>query len=118
MEDKSKKKEDREIADMLETYRMGWSEARGKKITGLVIDEDGDKYWFLNGIWHREDGPAVEWANGSKLWYLNGQIHSEDGPAVEWADGNKEWCLNGKMLTEQEWKIKVRKKKIGRLLTC
>jgi hypothetical protein len=34
-------------------------------------DEYGTKRWFLNGKYHREDGPAVEYANGSKEWYLN-----------------------------------------------
>ena len=37
---------------------------------------NGDKYWYLNGKLHREDGPAVEYANGSKFWYLNGK-HTE-----------------------------------------
>ena len=32
---------------------------------------DGDKSWWLNGKLHREDGPAIEWANGSKAWFLN-----------------------------------------------
>ena len=34
-------------------------------------------------------------ANGGKEWFLNGKLHREDGPAIEWADGNKEWFLNG-----------------------
>ena len=38
---------------------------------------------------HREDGPAVEYADGSKEWYLNGKLHREDGPACEYADGSK-----------------------------
>jgi len=29
---------------------------------------DGSKEWFLNGQRHREDGPAVEYANGHKEW--------------------------------------------------
>lgn len=60
------------------------------------IDEDGDRYWWLNGEWHREDGPAVEFANGSKQWYLNGYLHRKDGPAIESISGTKEWFLNGK----------------------
>jgi hypothetical protein len=32
---------------------------------GLIIDEDGDKIWYLNDLLHREDGPAVEHANGN-----------------------------------------------------
>jgi len=55
---------------------------------------DGDKEWFLNGKWHREDGPAVEHTNGDKYWYLNGKLHREDGPACEYASGHKEWWLN------------------------
>ena len=56
---------------------------------------NGTKEWYLNGKWHREDGPAVEYANGDKSWYLNGKCHREDGPAVEYADGTKQWWLNG-----------------------
>jgi hypothetical protein len=57
----------------------------------------------LNDQRHREDGPAIEWANGDKSWYLNGQCHREDGPAIEWSDGDKEWWLNGECLTEEEF---------------
>jgi hypothetical protein len=32
----------------------------------------------LNGVRHRTDGPAIEYANGSKYWYLNGTQLSED----------------------------------------
>jgi hypothetical protein len=59
------------------------------------IDKHGKtKSWYLNGELHREDGPAIEWADGTKSWYLNGNLHREDGPAVEWANGDKQWCLN------------------------
>jgi hypothetical protein len=61
---------------------------------------NGDKYWYLNGKFHREDGPAVEFANGAKYWYLNGKFHREDGPAVEYANGTKYWYLNGKQHRE------------------
>jgi hypothetical protein len=35
-----------------------------------------------------------EW--GTKSWYLNGRYHRLDGPAVEYEDGDKEWLANGK----------------------
>ena len=54
----------------------------------------GRKEWFLNGNYHREDGPAVEHVSGAKEWFLNGKCHREDGPAVEYASGAKEWWLN------------------------
>jgi len=65
---------------------------------------DGDKFWWLNGKRHREDGPAVEYADGDKFWWLNGKIHREDGPAVEYANGTKEWFLNDKEVTQEEHK--------------
>jgi|SRR5579859_2184614 len=56
----------------------------------------GDKFWFLDSRLHREDGPAVEYANGYKAWYLRGQRHRINGPAVEHGNGNKEWYVYGK----------------------
>jgi hypothetical protein len=38
----------------------------------MEVDEYGNKFWFLNGKFHREDGPAVERVNGTKAWYLHG----------------------------------------------
>jgi len=70
---------------------------------------DGTKHWFLNSKLHREDGPAIEVADGSKAWYVNGKLHREDGPAIEWADGTKYWCLNNKELTQAEFNAKVKK---------
>ena len=45
--------------------------------------------------------------NGDKLWCLNGRRHREDGPAVEWADGYKSWYLNGTSYTEKEFNEKM-----------
>jgi hypothetical protein len=68
---------------------------------------DGDKSWWLNGKRHREDGPAVVYATGTKVWYVNGLRHREDGPAVEWADGRKSWYLDGQKLAEAEHAARV-----------
>jgi len=38
------------------------------EFTGCVIDTKGDKAWYLNGLRHRTDGPAFEWADGDKEW--------------------------------------------------
>jgi antitoxin component YwqK of YwqJK toxin-antitoxin module len=62
--------------------------------------------WYINGKYHREDGPAYQqWYENGKInyeeWLLNNNRHREDGPAVQWwyGNGNKrleEWYLNGK----------------------
>jgi hypothetical protein len=76
----------------------------------VKVHPNGDKEWFLNGMLHREDGPAVECANGDKIWYLNDKCHREDGPAVEYANGYKSWYLNHKEYTEQEFNEKMNPK--------
>ena len=58
--------------------------------------------WFKEGKRHREDGPALEWADGHKIWYKEGKVHREDGPALEWADDTKSWYLNGVEVTENQ----------------
>ena len=50
--------------------------------------------WYLNGKWHREDGPAYQfwYENGNKKyeeWWLNNKFHREDGPA------RQGWYENG-----------------------
>ena len=69
----------------------------------------GTKHWYLNGERHREDGPACEYHNGNKYWYKNGKRHREDGPAIECANGYKEWYLNGGEFTEEEFLNKTKK---------
>jgi len=75
----------------------------------VKVHDSGNKYWFLNGARHREDGPAIEYANGNKYWCLNGEYHREDGPAIEWANGYKAWYLNGKEFTEEKFLQRTRK---------
>jgi hypothetical protein len=54
---------------------------------------------------------------GTKEWKLpNGDFHREDRPAVEWANGYKEWYLNGREYTEQEYKYEMRSVKLKLLL--
>ena len=75
----------------------------------VKVNESGDKKWYLNGKRHREDGPAIEWANGYKSWWINGELHREDGPACEYIDGDKHWYLNGKRLSKKKWKKRIKK---------
>jgi hypothetical protein len=51
----------------------------------LSIYENGTKSWKLNGLSHREDGPAFEYGNNIKWWYLNGTRYDFD----VWLEVNK-----------------------------
>ena len=61
------------------------------------IEENKDAtYYFIGDKLHRENGPAIEFANGDKVWYKNGKRHREDGPAIEYNAYHKRWYLNDK----------------------
>lgn len=66
-----------------------------QKIYTIYVTALGSKHWFINGLRHRLDGPAIEWSNGYKEWYVNDLLHRIDGPAVENADGTKGWYIHG-----------------------
>ena len=68
----------------------------------LCSDQFGNKWWCLNGLLHREDGPAIEFADGYKAWYINGKFHRIDGPAILSTEGYKAWYLEGIMYSSQE----------------
>jgi hypothetical protein len=84
-------------------------------LNGVLHREDGPalehpsgtKEWFLNDKRHREDGPAIVHYDGTKAWFVNDKRHREDGPAVVCFDGYKEWWLNGKVLTEEQFNEKM-----------
>ena len=72
-----------------------------KKTT--YTDSVGNKFWYKDGKFHRDDGPAIEYANGNKYWYKDGLRHRDDGPAVEYADGTKYWYIYGNEYSEVEY---------------
>jgi|ERR1700691_615014 len=47
----------------------------------------------------------TEFSNGTLQYYLNGLLHREDGPAIIRKDGRKEYWLNDENITEEveEW---------------
>lgn len=87
-----------------------------------AVDDAGVTRWTLDGVLHRDDGPAVIWADGSTGWYRHGVLHRDDGPAEEhaggylgwydhdrqhrldgparvWHDGTEEWFLFGRFVS-------------------
>ena len=75
----------------------------------IEVDECGTRRYFnANGQLHRENGPAIEYADGSKSWYKNDQYHRTDGPAIDWTRGRKAWCINGEELTKAEFNQRVK----------
>lgn len=61
------------------------------------------------GLFHREDGPAVEMDDGSKFWFEDGLPHREDGPAVEDAGRRypRAWFRRGEPCPPEAWRGRV-----------
>lgn len=71
-------------------------------LNGLKHREDGPAVisrlkheWWINGELHREDGPARVINGGSVCYYVRGKLHREDGPAIHLSNGLQEWYVNG-----------------------
>ena len=56
-----------------------------------IVDQFGNRFWKLDGEYHREDGPAVIWGDGRVEYYWRGKLHREDGPAVIKPNDYEEW---------------------------
>ena len=62
----------------------------------MTTDNHGNIQYKLNGKLHREDGPAVIFADGTQSWCLNDKLHRLDGPAIIRANGTQWWYINDK----------------------
>jgi hypothetical protein len=62
------------------------------------IREEGGYYVVRdrNGLFHRDDGPALVHPDGAQYWCQNGLFHRDDGPAVVHPDGRQEWWRAGR----------------------
>jgi len=77
---------------------------------GLIIDKYGDKCYYLNDKFHREDGPAFD-SDLGKEWRIHGKLHREDGPAVIWRIGSKAYYLNGIGYSEEDYWNEIKRRK-------
>jgi len=70
-----------------------------------VLDAGGNKFWYLGGERHREDGPACEWADGYNSWYLNGREYTEDGHTYQMARRQATYINYARSDSQQQQRI-------------
>lgn len=75
----------------------------------VQVFEDRTAWYNLDGQFHREDGPALEYKDGYKAWFKNGNRHRLDGPAVEHPDGTNYWCIEDQKYTKQQFNAYIQK---------
>lgn len=84
------------IMNIVKEHRNSIGQLHSVDCPAIIYEDDLRFEWWINGIRHRDDGPAIEQKNHFKQWYINGQLHREDGPAEMYEDGSKYWCFHGK----------------------
>lgn len=69
----------------------------------IETELSGTIRWTMDGVDHREDGPAIIRADG-ETWCLYGEFHRLDGPAVIWSDNSEpnEWWVQGESIDSYE----------------
>ena len=74
----------------------------------VEVDQHGTRRYFnSNNQLHRENGPAIEYADGAQCWCRNNMLHREDGPAVMLASGRMCWYLYGEELTKSRYRKRL-----------
>ncbi len=71
----------------------------------VIVDDDGVKSWYKNGLLHREDGPAILSPDGIHSWYVYGKFLGS-----EIRDGNSKTTslyINGNRMTKEEFMATV-----------
>jgi hypothetical protein len=93
------------------------------KAPELVINRDGDKCWYINNHeLHRIEidpntGLSLPAYEGRwKSWWVYGVRHRDDGPAIEYANGQTQYHINGKHIPQLDNKHIYGKEKLAKLL--
>src|ERR1700691_4587553 len=89
----------------METLKIDYGWNLPKDYTGILEYPNGILVYYVNGLRHREDGPAIIYSDGTLEYYLKGKNHREDGPAIIRKDGSKCWYINNINITNKvnEW---------------
>ena len=67
-------------------------------MTQYIVKDKNRTAYYKNkamSIYHREDGPALTYADGAEFWYQDNVLHRVGGPAAIYADGVQVWLCNG-----------------------
>lgn len=72
--------------------------------------------WYKNGVFHREDGPAIRHKDKTFLYYYEGKLHRLDGPAIVERAGPKQFWIMGQKLSPKEYKKEIERRKRRGLL--
>jgi hypothetical protein len=58
--------------------------------------DDGEKRWYMDGLYHKLDGPAVSYGEKQE-YFIHGIRHRLDGPAIYYPGRHIAYYVNGKL---------------------
>ena len=63
-----------------------------------IIYANDNKEWLQFGEWHRQDDlPTHEYKDGTRMWFSGLHLHRLTGPAIELPNGGRRWYVNGQL---------------------
>src|ERR1700691_6204728 len=85
--------------------KIDYREDLPENYTSIAEYPSGILEYYLNGILHREDGPAVIWPNEIGEYFLKGKFHRVDGPVIIRNGSIQKYYINDENITEEveEW---------------
>lgn len=61
------------------------------------------KYNERGNLHSYNDKPAVSYSDGTKYWYYDGVLHRENGPAIVYSNDEVSFYYHGENLKFSEW---------------
>jgi hypothetical protein len=105
-------------------YNLNNEYHRDEDLPARIFESNGDNSecgfleWYQHGKLHRDNNkPAIVWDYGCE-WWVNGVRHREDGPAVHESPGTltKKWFLNGVEYTEDAFNALKEKEQLDQTI--
>lgn len=95
-------------------FEADYSDYNIHREDGPAMDfANGGQFWYINNKRHRIDGPAIITSNGARHWYIHGKRHRINGPATILVDGIKLWWINGNHIPTEEMKLWLKENNIN-----
>jgi hypothetical protein len=58
---------------------------------------------------------AVEFVDGFQSWYIDGIQHREDGPARIFSTGRKDWFIEGRYIKKENFEEEIKIYKLSKI---
>ena len=70
-----------------------------KYYTGLAVDKQGNRWWYVKGKIHSSTAPSISWHDDVLFWQYKDRYHRTIRAAMDWGNDDLEWWIHGEQLS-------------------